>query len=89
MSTRRPFVEIDDPVEFLDTLDVAYGRREFWNRLPHYATFLASQNRNKEARQWAERILAKKPTMPRYLQRRERPWFRKASALLKRLPAVG
>jgi len=23
--------------------------------------------------------------MPRYLRRRERPWFRKASALLKRL----
>jgi len=26
--------------------------------------------------------------MPGYLRRRERPWFRKASALLKRLPAV-
>ena len=51
----------------------------------NYATFLASQNRIGEAREWAERILAKKPTMPRYLQRRERPWFRKANALLKRL----
>ena len=51
----------------------------------NYATFLAAQNRTDEARQWAERILAKKPTMPRYLQRRERPWFRKASALVKRL----
>lgn len=29
--------------------------------------------------------LARKATMPRYLQRRERPWFRKAKALLKRL----
>ena len=55
----------------------------------NYATFLASQNRNHEARQWAERVLAKKPTMPRYLQRRERPWFRKASALLKRLKGLG
>jgi hypothetical protein len=52
----------------------------------NYATFLASQKRTVDARQWAERILAKKPTMPRYLQRRERPWFRKANALLKRLP---
>ena len=52
----------------------------------NYATFLASQNRTDEAREWAERILAKKPTMPRYLRRRERPWFRQASALLKRLP---
>lgn len=52
----------------------------------NYATFLAAQNRPAEARDWAQRILAKKPAMPRYLQRRERPWFRKAKALLKRLP---
>jgi len=54
----------------------------------NYATFLASQKRNTEAREWAKRILAKKPTMPRYLQRRERPWFRKASTLLKRVPVT-
>lgn len=51
----------------------------------NYAAFLASQNRKAEAREWAERILARKATMPRYLQRRERPWFRKAKALLKKL----
>jgi len=55
----------------------------------NFATFLAAQDRRAEAREWTERILAKKPTMPRYLQRRERPWFRKASALLKRLGPVG
>jgi hypothetical protein len=55
----------------------------------NYATFLASQNRSAEAREWAERVLANKAVMPRYLQRRERPWFRKAGALLKRLPKVG
>jgi hypothetical protein len=55
----------------------------------NYALFLAAQKRTNEAREWAERILSKRPTMPRYLQRRERPWFRKASALLKRLPKVG
>ncbi|MFI5177131.1 MAG: tetratricopeptide repeat protein [Vicinamibacterales bacterium] len=53
----------------------------------NYATFLASRQRTADARAWAERILAKKPTMPRYLRRRERPWFRKAGALLKRLPS--
>lgn len=53
----------------------------------HYATFLAAQKRDDEARRWADRILAKKATMPAYLRRRERPWFRKAAALLKRLPA--
>lgn len=52
----------------------------------NYATFLAAQHRPAEAREWAQKILGKKPTMPRYLQRRERPWFRKASALLKKLP---
>ena len=53
----------------------------------NYASFLASQNRTAEAREWTQRILAKKPTMPGYLRRRERPWFRRASGLLKRLPA--
>jgi len=53
----------------------------------NYATLLASQQRNAEAREWAQRILDKKPTMPGYLRRRERPWFRRASALLARLPA--
>lgn len=52
----------------------------------NYATFLAAQNRPAEAREWAERILAAKATIPRYLQRRDRHWFRKAAALLKRLP---
>ena len=52
----------------------------------NYAQFLASQQRIADARDWAQRILAKKPTMPRYLQRRERPWFRKAKALLKQYP---
>jgi hypothetical protein len=55
----------------------------------NYACFLASQNRAAEAREWAQRILAKKPTMPGYLKRRERPWFRKANALLKRSPVQG
>ena len=53
----------------------------------NYALFLSAQNRQAEAREWAQKILAKKPTMPGYLRRRERPWFRKASALLKRLKA--
>jgi len=51
----------------------------------NYACFLAAQHRQAEARQWAQRILDKKPTMPGYLRRRERPWFRKASAFLLRL----
>ena len=51
----------------------------------NYATFLAAQGRTTEAREWAKKILAKKPTMPGYLRRRERAWFRKANGLLLRL----
>jgi hypothetical protein len=52
----------------------------------NYGCFLASEGRSAEAREWAERILRKKATMPDYIRRRERPWFRKAKALLKKLP---
>ncbi len=53
----------------------------------NYASFLASEGRNAEAREWAQKVLAKKPTLPGYLKRRERPWFRRAKGLLKQLPA--
>jgi hypothetical protein len=52
----------------------------------NYASFLADAGRPAEAREWAERILRKKATMPEYIKRRERPWFRKTRALIKRLP---
>jgi hypothetical protein len=53
----------------------------------NYASLLAGEGRNAEARVWAQRVLDKKPTMPRYLKRRERPWFRKAAGMLKKIPA--
>jgi hypothetical protein len=52
----------------------------------NYAAFLLSQGRNDEAREWTQKLLAKKPTMPGYLRRRERPWFRRANGLLKKIP---
>ena len=55
----------------------------------NYASFLADQKRTAEAREWLERVLRKKATMPDYIRRRERPWFRRAKALKKRLPAHG
>jgi hypothetical protein len=51
----------------------------------NYAALLADQGRKAEAREWADKVLRKKLTMPSYLRRRERPWFRKAAALIKRL----
>jgi hypothetical protein len=52
----------------------------------NYASLLAELGRTEEAREWAARVLAKKPTVPAYVRRRERPWFRRAAALIKRLP---
>jgi len=53
----------------------------------NFAEFLAAEGRNAEAREWAQKVLDKKPTMPGYLRRRERPSFRRASAILKRVQA--
>jgi hypothetical protein len=53
----------------------------------NFAELLASEGRNAEAREWAQKVLDKKPSMPGYLRRRERPWFRRANEMLKRMPA--
>ena len=53
----------------------------------NFADLLASQGRNAEARDWARKVLDKEPTMPGYLRRRERPWFRRARKTLRQLPA--
>ena len=53
----------------------------------NFASLLASEGRNAEAREWLQKVLDKRPTMPGYQRRRERPWFRSAAAMLKRLPA--
>jgi hypothetical protein len=51
----------------------------------NFADLLASEQRPDEAREWAQKVLDKKPTMPSYLRRRERPWFRRASEMLWKL----
>jgi tetratricopeptide (TPR) repeat protein len=53
--------------------------------LINYACFLKAAGRPAEAREWTEKLMLKKRTMPRYFERRERPWFRKGKALLKEL----
>jgi len=53
----------------------------------NFAALLVSEGRNAEARDWAQKVLDKKAAMPSYQKRRERPWFRSANKLLKRVPA--
>jgi hypothetical protein len=52
----------------------------------NFAALLASEGHNAEAREWAQKVLDKKSNMPRYLRRRERPWFWKANEMLIRIP---
>jgi hypothetical protein len=52
----------------------------------NYAAFLAATGRTAEARELADTILRKKKTMPDYIKRRERVWFRRALLLKKRPP---
>jgi pentatricopeptide repeat protein len=67
---------------FQEATKISTASETYYN----YLLFLAAQNRMPEARQWAQRILGKRSSMPDYLRRRERPWFRRANALLKELP---
>src|ERR1700690_2600619 len=53
----------------------------------NFAELLAASGKNAEAREGAQKGLDKKPTMPSYLRRRERPWFRRANEFLKRVPS--
>ena len=51
------------------------------------AEFYFDRGRASEARELALRILARRATMPAYQKRRERPWLRRAAALLKSVRA--
>jgi len=64
-----------EPIQFTNTPETLYN----------YARFLKLAGRNDEAKQWAQTLMAKKRTLPRYMQRYERPWFRKGKALIKEL----
>ena len=55
--------------------------------LSQFRGAIGLQGHNAEAREWAQKVLEKKPTMPGYLRRRERPWFRRANDFLKRVRA--
>jgi hypothetical protein len=53
--------------------------------LYNYANYLKLTGQKSEAREWAQKLVAKKRTLPGYMQRVERPWFRKGKALQKEL----
>src|SRR6201984_3407813 len=53
--------------------------------LYHYAWFLKAQRKTDEAQDWVAKLMAKKRTLPGYMRRMARPWFRKGKALKKEL----
>jgi tetratricopeptide (TPR) repeat protein len=53
--------------------------------LYNYANYLKLAGNKEEAREWAQKLAAKKRTLPSYMRRLERPWFRKGKALQKEL----
>jgi tetratricopeptide (TPR) repeat protein len=53
--------------------------------LYNYANYLKLAGNKEEAREWAQKLAAKKRTLPSYMRRVERPWFRKGKALQKEL----
>jgi hypothetical protein len=55
--------------------------------LYNYANYLKLAGRRDEARECTKKLNAKKKTLPRYMQRVERAWFRKGRALEKELAA--
>ncbi|MBI3666999.1 MAG: tetratricopeptide repeat protein [Acidobacteria bacterium] len=59
------------------------GRTSISRAYYGYGRLLARLGETEKAREMMQQILAKKPTLPRYLRRQERPWFRKAETFLK------
>jgi hypothetical protein len=55
--------------------------------LYNYAWFLNAQGKKDEAAEWLDKLGVKKRTLPGYMQRAERPWFRKGKALRKEIAA--
>ena len=66
---------------FAEVTQISTTPETFYN----YASFLKTVSRRKESYEWLQKLMAKKRTLPRYTQRRERPWFRKAKSLMKDL----
>ncbi len=53
--------------------------------LYHHAEFLNAQGRREQTKEALDHLSQKKRTLPRYMQRYERPWFLKGKALEKSL----
>lgn len=69
--------------EALKSYEAILGRTTVSRAYFNYGRLLAQRGKQEKAREMMQEILAKKTTLPRYLRRQERPWFRRAKAFLK------
>jgi hypothetical protein len=53
--------------------------------LYNYANYLKLAGKKEEALEWLQKLAMKKKTLPGYMRRTARPWFRKGKALQKEL----
>jgi len=67
----------------LATYEDVLGRTTISRAYYGYGRLLAKRGETEKARKMMEEILTKQTTLPRYLRRQERPWFRKAREFLK------
>ncbi len=79
--------ECYDRADRTDAARAAYqdilGRTTVSRAYYGYGLLLNRRGEREQACEMMRQILAKKPTLPRYLRRQERPWFRKAEAFLE------
>jgi hypothetical protein len=70
-------IYLDPAAQFSTTPETLYN----------YANYLKLAGQTEAAREWTAKLIAKKRTLPRYMRRFERSWFRKGKALQKELAA--
>ncbi len=75
----------DQPEKARELFERASQRSILSETQVYYAEFLAEQGERDEARQVASSVLERRSAMPRFQKRRDRPWFRRAKAVLKTL----
>ena len=83
LSLAEAYEATDRVDEALHAYEAILGRTTVSRAYFNYGRLLAQRGEIEKARQMMEEILAKKATLPRYLRRQERPWFRRAKAFLK------
>jgi len=83
MTLAECYDRMGQPEKARAAYEVILGRTTVSRAYYGYGLLLDRQGDKERAREMMRQILAKKPALPRYLRRQERPWFKKAEAFLK------